>query len=447
MDTSPIPLVADRDLDRPLAWRRDGPVTAARFLAHVEAVSAALPAAPVALNLCEDRYLFCLTLAAAALRGQTTLLASTRAPAALRALAARHPGAYWIGEGNPARDLPFPRFVPDPHPPAAGARTVPAVPAGLETVRAFTSGSTGEPRPHGKSWLSLVRGAEAAQRRLGIGAAAGGCIVATVPPQHMYGLETSVMLPLRTRTGLHGGRPLFPEDLRAALAAVPAPRVLVTTPVHLKALAAADLTWPAVDLVVSATAPLDARLARQIERRMATRLMEIYGCTEAGSLASRRTGEDSTWRWYDGVRARFAEAGVQVRGGHLDAPVTLADVLEPAPEGRFRLLGRAADMVNIAGRRGSLAELNLRLTEIDGVVDGVFVVPEAQDGEEPVRLAALVVAPDLGTRDILAALAERIDPVFLPRPLRRVDRLPRDPTGKLPRERLLEVLRRAGPGL
>jgi len=56
------------------------------------------------------------------------------------------------------------------------------------------------------------------------------------------------------------------------------------------------------------------------------------------------------------------------------------------------------------------------------------------------RLAALVVAPGLREADVLAALRASIDPVFLPRPLRCVDKLPRNATGKLPRAALLAAL-------
>ena len=57
------------------------------------------------------------------------------------------------------------------------------------------------------------------------------------------------------------------------------------------------------------------------------------------------------------------------------------------------------------------------------------------------RLAALVVAPALSEAEILAVLRAAIDPVFLPRPLRRVGALPRNATGKLPRDALLQALR------
>jgi acyl-coenzyme A synthetase/AMP-(fatty) acid ligase len=57
-------------------------------------------------------------------------------------------------------------------------------------------------------------------------------------------------------------------------------------------------------------------------------------------------------------------------------------------------------------------------------------------------VAALAVAPGLDEQRILEALRDAIDPVFLPRPLRLVDALPRNETGKLPRAALLELLQR-----
>jgi acyl-coenzyme A synthetase/AMP-(fatty) acid ligase len=42
----------------------------------------------------------------------------------------------------------------------------------------------------------------------------------------------------------------------------------------------------------------------------------------------------------------------------------------------------------------------------------------------------------------MGALRERMDPAFLPRPLVLVEALPRNALGKLPREALLEHLRR-----
>jgi acyl-coenzyme A synthetase/AMP-(fatty) acid ligase len=111
-------------------------------------------------------------------------------------------------------------------------------------------------------------------------------------------------------------------------------------------------------------------------------------------------------------------------------------VIELRGRERFLLHGRKADLVNIAGKRTSLAHLNYHLNSIDGVRDGVFVVPEDQEGEAGHRLMALVVAPGLSKRVLIAALRRRIDPAFLPRPLCFVDSLPRNETSKLPRAAL-----------
>src|SRR3546814_11629000 len=56
------------------------------------------------------------------------------------------------------------------------------------------------------------------------------------------------------------------------------------------------------------------------------------------------------------------------------------------------------------------------------------------------RIAALAVAPTLAEADILRALRCSIDPVFLPRRLRRITPLPRNETGKLPPGALLRLL-------
>jgi len=105
--------------------------------------------------------------------------------------------------------------------------------------------------------------------------------------------------------------------------------------------------------------------------------------------------------------------------------------------GRFELHGRTSDLVNIAGKRSSLAYLNYHLNSIEGVRDGTFVVPE-QETDTVTRLTAYVVAPGLSGEDLMNALRQRIDAAFLPRPLHFVDALPRNELGKLPRQSLAE---------
>lgn len=88
-------------------------------------------------------------------------------------------------------------------------------------------------------------------------------------------------------------------------------------------------------------------------------------------------------------------------------------------------------MVNIAGKRSSLGYLNHILMSVPGVQDGAFCLPAHNAVGDVSRLAAFVVAPQLNSRQILAALRAHIDPVFLPRPIVFVDLLPRNETGKI----------------
>jgi len=132
-------------------------------------------------------------------------------------------------------------------------------------------------------------------------------------------------------------------------------------------------------------------------------------------------------------------SGLRVEAPYFAAPIVLADRAEVHGPRSFTLIGRTADLVKIGGKRASLAELNRRLLEIDGVRDGAFFLDEARGALEA-RLTAFVVAPGLEREQLLAALRERIDPVFLPRPLHLVPSLPRNATGKLARANLQRLL-------
>jgi hypothetical protein len=172
-------------------------------------------------------------------------------------------------------------------------------------------------------------------------------------------------------------------------------------------------------------------------------LCEIYGCSEAGQLALRRTAQTLLWQTLDGVALRQDAAGTWAfstpHPGPVETPTLLGDVIELREPGRFLLQGRLADLVNVAGKRTSLAYLTHQLNAIPGVADGVFVMPEASSGDAVARPMALVVAPGLTPQAILAELRRHIDAAFLPRPLLIVGALPRNLVGKLPREAILRL--------
>ena len=410
------------------------------FLAEVRGVAAALPDAACAINLCEDRYRFLVAFCAAAVRGMTTLLPPSRTPAAIDDVLAQYPDAICVSDVRLAPAPPRLHALPERLPRLPGEP--PTVDADAVALVAFTSGSTGKPKANPKTWASLQ--VSTAQNLAALDhlrpAADALPIVATVPPQHMYGMELSVLLPLLAPASVHGGRPFFPEDIARAVREAGDPPLLVTTPVHLRALVESQVALPPLAGIVTATAPLPQALAAAAEQRFGCEVRELFGSTETCVIAARRTARGDAWTAYPGVRLQPCPDGTLVHAAHLAVPTLLADLVELRGDAGFVLCGRQSDLLEIAGKRASLGDLTRRLQAVPGVLDGVVLQLDACDATGVGRIAALAVAPGLDEAAIVAALRDAVDPVFLPRRLRLVDALPRNETGKLPRDALLRLL-------
>ncbi len=447
-------LISHRSPQAVMAWSNGRAITALDYLGAVRHMAARLPPDAAVLNLCSRRHHFAVVLGAALLRGVPLLLPSTRTPEMLQRLGQRYPGLHAVVDApGDSGGLPQIVYERGPIPAADTPFEVPDIAGEQIAAYVFTSGSTGEPVPHAKHWGPLVRNARGAGRRVRewLGTDQPFTVTGTVPPQHMYGFESTVLLPLLNESVIDASHPFYPADIAAALAGAPAPRVLVSTPFHLRTLIEAQLEVPALALLLCATAPLAPQLARQAEQALGASLLEIYGSTETGQIAMRRGSAGELWQTFDGVEVQTqptvdGELRFAASGGHVEGVVPLGDVLELHSPTRFALLGRHADMVNIAGKRTSLAYLNHQLNSIPGVLDGALYWPQdaAQDAQARIlRPLAFVVAPTLGEAALQQALRERIDPAFMPRPILFLPALPRNATGKLPQQALAELARQA----
>ncbi|AVP99390.1 AMP-ligase [Ahniella affigens] len=433
MHTDFLRLLTEQPRDAVFAYRDTLPITVAAFLGDVAQIRPVVRTAAAVINLCEDRYAFLVGMAAALAEGRTSLLPSSRAPDVVAEVATLWPGSMLLD------DRCLERANDD-----VGAPTAIEIDPGMTALIGFTSGSTGQPKPNAKTVGSLMASTarNAAMLRAALPAGMGmPSIVATVPPQHMYGIELSVYLPLLAGFPVSAARPLFPADIATCLAAVSRPRILVSTPVHLRALLDSGVQLPKIDLLVSATAPLDANLAAAIEQRCGAPLLELFGSTETCVIASRQTARDEAWHRWPDVTLQPVPEGTWVNAPWFQEPKLLQDHLRLLDGLYFMLEGRQQDLVDIAGKRASLADLTQRLLKVPGVIDAAFVMPDPDASGRVPRLAALVVAPGRSAGELLQALRNGCDPVFLPRPLRLVERLPRNETGKLRRADLLELLK------
>lgn len=423
-----------------VAWQDGEQITRSRLVADARALAEQLPEGQWVLNHCDDRYRFTVGFAAAMLRGQTSLFPSSKAPQVLAQLAADYPGLYCLTDQEEMPDvMPVIRF-PDLNDvnddPAADL----AFAADQLAAIAFTSGSTGKPKIYQRRWGSFVREAEVAGKALQLDREKGGDIIATVPSQHMYGFMTAVIMPLQWHYVLGAERPFYPENIRKALLSRPRPAVLVTTPVQLRACVLEKTELPATEFILSSTAPLPAEMAQQAEKTFNTVVKEFYGSTETGAIALRRQADTAVWHTFDDVTVKATTEGFEVHGKYFTlSPMLLADNVDIIGDRDFQLFGRNADLVKVGGKRISIGDLNLKLLAIEGIEDGAFFLPDPEPGGREGRLTAFVVAPSLSRDQVMQALRERIDAVFLPRPLHMVSSLPRNDTGKLPRQNLVRL--------
>jgi acyl-coenzyme A synthetase/AMP-(fatty) acid ligase len=403
------------------------------FLESSALLADSLTSADKVLNLCEDRYRFLVAFAAAVLSGRTTLLPSSHAESVIAETVATFPDCHVLNDA---------RVTGHRH--GSSCRRLHSPPDFIAAI-GHTSGSTGRPASHAKSWSSLC--ATTTLNAATICAAIGGdnrsqqpWIVATVPPQHMYGLETSVLLPLLAGFGIHGGRPLLPSDIAAALEEIPAPRILVSTPIHLRSIVDSGVSFPNLAVVVSATAPLQRELAQRVEKILGAVLVEMFGSTETCVIATRRTAHEPCWRAYPGISLEPVEGGTIVRAPWLERDQLLQDVIEMRANQSFDIVGRHGDLVEVAGKRASLSDLTRRLMGLPGVQDAIVFQPSGESGGVR-RCAALVVAPGLSSREVLRSFRPEVDAAFLPRPLVVVPELPRNEMGKLSMEGMIALLR------
>jgi hypothetical protein len=322
-----LPLLAGHaSLDEPLAWARGPAAVAQAVPARRARLAPLLPEGGPVLPMTADRYLFALALGAAVARGQARLMPPNHTPDMVRRLHTCSPRrTCWATPASRHSTCP-PLAYPELPPADGDAPAMPLVAADHAVAHVLTSGSTGQPMPHGKRW-GAAGGQHPGRRPSGspkpwaVPTCAASRSSAPSRPTTCTGFESTVLIALLGGAACATERPFFAQDIARVLASVPRPRVLVTTPLHLKTLLDDGIALPPVDLTISATAPAVAATGRPAPRRRSAR--PSWRSTAAprparwprGAPPKRRSGAPSP-----DSSCRATANSRRVSGGHVPEP-------------------------------------------------------------------------------------------------------------------------------
>jgi acyl-coenzyme A synthetase/AMP-(fatty) acid ligase len=304
-----------------------------------------------------------------------------------------------------------------------------------------TSGSSGSAKLIDKRLRQLSNEVTALEQLWGADLQ-GATVVASVAPQHIYGLLFCVLWPLCAgRPFLRRPQP-FPEDLqRASLSAVEF--IWVASPALLKRMGD-NLDWPALSRVrrlFSSGGPLPAEAAQVLQQRLGQWPTEIYGSSETGGIAWRQGAE--LWQPFAGIELGQDQHGaLNLSSPYLPAGQReqIADAVELQADGRFRLLGRLDRIVKLEDKRISLPQLEQALLGHKWLSDARLGVITGRRA----YLGALLALSPCGvhalrnqgrrvlTEALRAHLAGHCAAIALPRRWRLLSQLPYSPQGKLP---------------
>ncbi|MFM4859482.1 AMP-binding protein [Aeromonas media] len=441
-----------RDGELVVAFGPDGEVTLAELrrgslqLARAMARLAGPDRPGMRWALCfDDSLLFTQALLACALGGYQAILPGHQRLAGLQALQAQFDGLLTDGEPPGAAlavpQLRLPLLVADDELEADGAALLPE----RLDLTLFSSGSTGEPKAIPKDWPQLEAELRV-QMALWGERLADSRVLASVSHQHIYGLLFRILLPLAL------GRPFdrrsidYPEQL----ALQTAPWCLIASPAFLSRL---DPAIPAAGcrLIVSSGGPLQPGDAQQAKLLLGQLPVEIFGSSETGGIGWRQRHQVQTpWTTLPGVEVRVGpDQGLLLRSPFLaeDDWLACADRILMTGAG-FELLGRQDRVVKLEEKRISLDEVEARLQGL-AEVEAAAVLP-LQQGQRQILGAVLVLSEagtarwaELGPGRFLLALRQQLrpwlEPVALPRSVRRVEQMPVNAQGKRPWPQLKEL--------
>ncbi|QTA80123.1 Aromatic amino acid lyase family protein [Desulfonema limicola] len=311
----------------------------------------------------------------------------------------------------------------------------------------FTGGSTGRPKIWAKTPRNLFAEALFQIKEHKIGT--DDCILATVPPYHIYGILYSVLVPFFTGARVVEKICTYPEEIRQAFSDY-SPSIFVSVPVHYRVLNSSldgnETGTSSLRLAFSSAGRLDEADGEYFYKTTGAPVVEIYGSTETGGIAARTRAKGETWLTpFDVIDWKIENERLCVRSGFISPGVETddkgffltGDRVESGDGKHFVLLGRADGIVKVGGKRVDLEEAQEKLKQIEGVQDLVLIAVPGANGRENDICALVQAEQAYMDKDRFRACAVKlVSPYAMPRRIEIVDKIPVSDTGKYDRNAL-----------
>jgi long-chain acyl-CoA synthetase len=338
-------------------------------------------------------------------------------------------------------------------------------------VLLYTSGTSGKPKG-----VMLTHGNLAAnvdQIRRWIDVSNRHVFLGVLPQFHSFGLTALTLLPLMSgctvvytaRFAPHKIVQLLREHRPSVFVAIPS---MYNALLHSKDASADD--WRSVRYVVSGGEPLPPAVFDGFRERFGVTINEGYGLTETAPVTNWCRPEEyrprSVGRALPGIHQRIVDiatgadvppehdgevrmAGPNIMRGYYKLPDLTASVFDERGyfrtgdigrldhDGHLRITGRLKEMLIVGGENVFPREIEEVLERHPSVkAAGVVGLTDPIRGELPVAFVELKDGAEFDENALKAFCRQNLAGYKVPRDIKRLDALPRNPTGKVMRREL-----------
>jgi acyl-coenzyme A synthetase/AMP-(fatty) acid ligase len=302
----------------------------------------------------------------------------------------------------------------------------------------FTGGTTGAPRLWPKTVRNLL--AESFYLQDTHQVTAGDRLVATVNPHHIYGLLYSILLPVAASASVFACTPSFPAEIETALRESAA-TLLISVPAHYRALNGYPLKALALRRAFSSAGLLAAQDGEAFSTQTGVDIVEIYGSTETGGVASRiRAAGQVDFAPFESVDLQIEGESMRIRSDYLspglieasDGYFQLSDRAVATAQNRFMLLGRADGVVKVGGKRVDMEAVRQTLRQDPRIEEAVVIALPVGKARENQIVA--VVEGNLSVEELTWASRKALEAYACPRRFKIIDKIPTTGTGKFDRK-------------